>query len=418
MEQTQNLPAQSMPQTVWGLLGIHEQTFNTALSPIAQGWLSLAANKVIVFDKLKRDELAIQSHLAGIEKLSNVSDATPDETVKNNLEVVQSSLERAKKLFDESKESRLAFTKTIEDKLISPAMEFEKRSTLLLEGAKNREFNLRKIVNDRNSASAMKQTEHANFEAHIKNEYFRIAAKYRTDLETLIFNAYKTALQQRQPLDQIEKYKQTIVTMMGEIKLDSFRRFERQIVSNEHGQALLDVNGNPVYKYTSDAEAMEIFGRVKKYDATNDLIVAKNTLENKFAMYAHDLQNADAAIAAQQNAFNSTITAIDSDAQIEQSTNKLVASAAVGTIVTSGNAKIKTKMDVVPENSEQWEMAVLNSYIKNFVDCQQFITAKERKNRKLDQFATALGKLASARNQTSIVPGAVYPGLTLMKIEK
>lgn len=366
------------------------------LSPIAIGWLNLAATKVITFGQLQKDELAVQSHLAGIKQLCANPDGKPDATLADNLSIVQKSLGIATSLSAESKARRLSFTNQIAEKLIAPAMEYEKRSTALIESAQADELGLRKIVSARQSSGQVKETEKANLTAHIKNEHFRIAAKYRLDLETIIFNAYKAALEQKQTPDQIPEYKTTIRAMLADVKLDLFVRFNRA--------------------HVTDAEALAIFQSVPAYDATNDLITAYNTLENKFAMYSHDLQNSAPAIQAQADALKQTTAAVQQEIAMETSTNNLMAGAA--TMTVSGSAKVKMKMDVVEENSEAWEMAVISSYIKNFMACQAHIQAKERKNRKLSQFATALGKLATEQRKTSVVPGAVYDGLTLMVVEK
>lgn len=382
-------------KTPWEILGIAAPTWET-LSPISQGWLTQASKRVILFENMTRDETAVQNQLLPVMPLLTIADGLTVEKMNENLTKAKSLLAKAKELAATSKAERISFTSSITEMLFTPAMAFEKRNDERIAAASKLELDYRTATEKKNNETFAMANELAALRVHIVNEYNRIGLQYRSDLAKHIQDAYSTALRGKTPVDTIDAYKEQVVSFMKQITLSPFVRFNRL--------------------HVSDADAQKLFGEITPYNSANDFNDAIKSLNEKFAMYEHDLANAEAAIAASEKQLNEQIAEEQQNAAIEAATNTLMAN--TGTIQSSGGAKVKRTMDVVVENTESWETAVLSSYIKNFVDCQQFIKAAERANRKLSQYATALGKLATKRGQTDTTPGAVYPGLTLIEIKK
>lgn len=379
------------PQTTGEILKCDDNVINT-LSPIAQGWLLMAAKKVETFVDLERNELAIQSELKDIK--TQVSVPNPSNEL---LKTVQDSIARAKSLYATGKDQRLQFTNIIKEKLIDAAMMFEKRSDVLLAEADKNEFDFRKLVVAENAKGQNKTNELAAFKAHVQNEYSRIATQYRNTLETKITQAYSTALRsQKMNTDELERYLSVVQEFMGKVELDDFIIFK------------------PTY-LTRD-EMVSAFTEVRAYDSSDDLMSAIRNLNDTFSMYAEDLQNAEAAIKAKEQQTIQAAQQANENLEIETATNMLVSQASDLSI--TGLPKIKSKVDVVEENSDTWALSVLSAFTKNWQDCRKYLGVKQWSKLSLGQMATALGKLATDQGKVNINPGTVFSGLTLKVIEK
>lgn len=378
------------------IIGIAPEIYSQ-LPPIAQGWVGMCAVKVETFKALEHDELAIQAALNGIDALCITKEGDTVEGLTANLTKVQEILATNKTLAATSKDQRLFFTNTLDEKLMKPAMAFEKRSILLINVAELKELNLRRHVERMQAVAQHKTNEIAELKTHLINEYYRIAAKYRVELRTLVVGSYNTALDQRQDVANIKKYKETIVEFLKELQLDLFEKKTRL--------------------YVTDDEAGEIFQSVPAYDGKDDLAAAIKSLDDQFAMYAEDLQNAAAAMNAQSERLQEQNKSEAKDLEITIATNNLVSN--VGTEIDfGGSAKVKRKMDVVIENSDVWASGVMSAFQKNWDEVVKYISVKEWGNLAIKQMAAALGKLATDRGQTSTQPGKVFMALTLKVVEK
>lgn len=371
------------------------------LSPIQQGWLQLAGDRVKLFEALAKGELHIQSLLKDIDTLCVVNPGMTYEDMNANWKKVTEAIQLANDAAGSDKEQRLIFTNKINDKIIAPSMNYEKNNVALITAAKGKEFILRKAVLEKQNEGQNKEREKAELSAHITNEYFRIATKYRNDLAIMIAQAYQNALQGKTPVAQIQDYKDNIIKFMKEIKLDLFIKYNRV--------------------HVNDAEAEVIFKSIRPYTGENDLIQALNALENQFSMYAEDLKNADKAIEHSQQSTKQFVQQSEQQLTIDQGTTALMANASVATVETTGGPKVKTAVAVFEYNNETWTQAVLNNFIRNWNICRKHIGIKVWSKLTILQMSTALGKAATESGKAIDGKGNVvqlYEGLELIKLEK
>lgn len=383
-------------QTPYEIIGIAAGVFNS-LPPLAQGWLTMASVKKTVFDQLQKDELAIQEKLNSIAIPGNPNMTA--EALNAELKKIQETIAAGKSIYAESKAMRINFTNEIDERLIKAAMAFEKRSEILINEATAKELEFRKVVVAKNSEGEAKQTELNQLEAHIKNEWYRIAAKYRADLDEIITVGYTDALKQKQSPDTIGEYMEVVKQVLTQTELDGFIVFKRTLVD--------------------DAEAGKLFAGIPQYDPAADLQAAYVKLNEAFSMYAEDLKNSEAAIKEQEAALQERQQEAAQDVEITTATNNLTAHA--GGLSFSGGPAIKNKVEVLEENNETWALAVLNAFIKNWKECREFLGVRTWSKLTIGQMAVALGKLAMKQNKTGkkdLVQGAVFTGLTLKVIEK
>jgi hypothetical protein len=382
-------------QQLHELLGIPLATLNL-FGPVQQGWLQMSITKTKVFESLAANELIVQQKLLDIEKECSLKENETVESANTRLTGVQSRIKEAVSVYDTAKAERLYFTGLIEEKLIQPAMQYEKRNLVLIDNAKKHELSFREVVVKKQNEGASKALEIEQLKAHIKNEHYRIAAQYRLDCAQIIVDGYINALKQKQTKEQLPAYIKSIEKFVREVQLSPFNRFNRILID--------------------DKEAMAIFKELPAYDPAEDLKTLLETIPDKFAMYDQDLKNTEEAVKATQQQQNQLKKEINDDVIQETATNNLVSKSTSMSI--SGGAKLKTKMDVVEENNSEWALHVIKAFQKNWNECWKLLKVKTWSKLSLAQMATALGALATQNGNTSIEPGKVYDGLTLEVIKK
>lgn len=382
-------------QTPAEILGVDPGVFNS-LSPLASGWLTMAAIKVTTFNDLQADELAVQGDINKIKPLiALATEGVPYEDLKKRLADVQTALADARSTANIAKGKRLYFTNELDVKLITPAMQFEKRSEIIIKEATADELNYRIRINAIGDSATRRETERNELKTHIINEWYRVAAKYRADLAKFITDGYTTALKEKRKPKELAPYLEAIRGFMNAVELDGFIVFTRILVT--------------------DDEAMELFNSIKGYDGADDLATALKALDTQFAMYDKDLKNADAAIETATTLFNESQASADKDLKIEMATNNLNSNVGVSTVSAP---VVKRDMVVIEENSDAWASAVLGAFHKHWNDCRKFIRVATWSKLSIGQMATALGKLATENGQTSIEPGKVYTGIALQVVRK
>lgn len=364
------------------------------LTLMQMGWLEIAKKRTLLFDDMTKDELAVQQELLPVD-LAFAEGTSPDaplEKINESWNKIKSCIASAKTIADTSKGQRLEFTTMLNEGVISESMKFEKRNIALLSDANAKELQIRSALVRRQNESQGKEDEKTQLRTHIQNEYFRIAAEYRIRLEQYIADGYASALRGKMAIDVMPAYVEQIRTWMKAEVLSEFKVFSRRLVN--------------------DQEAMAIYKSIPPYVQGNDLIMALNKLENKFSMYANDLANPDAALQVNAEDALQTMSTITEEAEVAASTNELMNQAGSLTVATSGSATVKTKKEVVAENTDLWAKAVIQNFVTNWNVCRQYIKIKEWSNLKIDQMAAALGKLATDQ------PSIKLPNLALKEIEK
>lgn len=335
------------------------------------GWLKLAEMKSTLFTGLQNGELSIQATLKDVSETASLPD-------------IQTAIKTAKAQMKSDQEARKGFTGLIEEKLTSPAMAFEKRNAAAIAAAEVTELTVRKRESAKAQEVALLAQEVAQFQAHIQNEYYRIAATYRQQLAYIINNAYTQSLKNKSLAD--------IIGMEATLQAQEVPKFVK------YNRVLL-----------GDEQAMKIFSSITAYNKTDDLKNAITALHYQWSMFEQDVANADAAIEATNKAAQEAAQEAQQEAAVEMATNTLLAQSEF-TAIPEG-PKVKKTMQVEVVNSEAWAKAVLANFIKNWADCAALVRVKSWDKLSLAQMAAALGQLATSTGET-------FAGLSLVEVEK
>ena len=344
------------------------------LTPQQTGWVKLSDIKSALFDELQRAELAVQDYVNGIDG--------------NPLDVIQHNIKSAKQVMADAKAKRLEFTRMIDEKLITPTMEFEKRMAANIEVAAAIELDARKKAAEDAQSQQAYANEAAALKAHIVNEWFRIAAEYRFELERITLESYQNCLKDKQPVHSIPAMVQNMKLILDEWKLPEFQRFER--------------------KHVKDSHAKEIFDSIEKYNPADDLQTAKNNVSAVWSTYANDLANADAAIESIDQHKKLAEMALHVEIDLETSTNALIAEAETLIVETP---KVKKELKIVAEETEQWAKTIVSNFVRLWPYCNKFVRVKSWQKLTIGQMADALAKHI---NET----GNAIPGIQTEEICK
>ena len=330
------------------------------LDAIQKGWLTFGHLKVTTFDALEKDELAVQQALLDFDKITDLADA-------------QEKLKEAKGIASESEGRRLYLTNMIRDKLTVPAMAFEKRNAILIEQAEKHELTLRKAASAKEESEGAKQREEKALRAHIENENFRIAAKYRQDLEVLVLESYRNALKNKTPVKEIKAYCKSIEGFLKDVKLDKPVKYERVHVSKE--------------------EAIAINATIPAYKSADDLASAISSIKETFAMYAEDLKNRSKAIKRTEEQAGDVISETEKEVTIQTSMTNLAAQAEPLVLTGGGNTKVKKKLVIVEENTAEWAVEVITQYMTNLDKAKHHIRVSLWSKLTVGQMGAALAKV-------------------------
>lgn len=325
------------------------------LTPQQNGWIKLSDIKSTLFDDLQRAELAVQDYINGIEG--------------NTLDVVQHNIKCAKQVMADAKSKRLEFTRMIDEKLINPTMEFEKRMAFNIEIGSGIELELRKQASESAQAQQLIANEAAALKAHIVNEWFRIAAQYRYELERITLESYQNCLKDKQPPHCIPTMVQDMKRIIDEWKLPEFEKFERKLIPDGH--------------------AKEIFDSIEKYNQAGDLQNAKNNVSAVWSTYSNDLANADAAIESIEKHKQVAEMAMQMDLELETATNALIAEAETLIVETP---KVKKEIKIVAEETEQWAKTIVSNFVRLWPYCNKYVRVKSWSKLTIGQMADALAK--------------------------
>ena len=336
------------------------------LTPVQNGWLKLADIKTALFNDLQSAELVVQGYTKDLERMS--------------LDEIQFNIKSAKQTFQDAKSRRLEFTRMIDEKLINPTMEFEKRMAANIEAAAAIELDARKKAAEIAEREQQYMNEFSALKSHIINEYFRIAWQYRNDLHAITIETYQNCLKSKVSIDQIEHMKTDMINILDRWKLPEFQKFERRFIPDGH--------------------AKEIFDSIEKYDPRADLQRAKNKVDEIWSTYANDLANADAAIAHLENEKAEKESQMKSEIALEAATNTLIAEAETIIIDTP---KVKKELKIVVVESEQWAKTIVANFVRLWPYCNKFVRVKSWSKLTIGQMADALAKHI---NETgNIIPG-------------
>jgi hypothetical protein len=344
------------------------------LTPIQSGWIKLADIKTSLFDELQRAELAVQDYMNGIEG--------------NPLDVVQHNIKSAKQVMADAKSKRLEFTRMIDEKLITPVTAFEKRMAEQIEQATAIELEMRKQAAENAEKQQAIANETAALKAHIVNEWFRIAAQYRHELERITLESYSNCLKEKHPPHSIPAMVQDMKRILNEWKLPEFQKFERKLIS--------------------DGLAKEIYDSIEKYNPADDLQTAIKNISVIWSTYSNDLANADVAIESIEKHKQIAEMAFEMDLEFETATNALIAEAETLIVETP---KVKKEIKIKVDETEQWAKTIVSNFIRLWPYVNQYVRVKSWTKLTIGQMADALAKHI---NET----GNVIPGIETIEVCK
>jgi hypothetical protein len=344
------------------------------LTPIQSGWIKLADIKTALFDELQRAELAVQDYMNGIEG--------------NPLDVVQHNIKSAKQVMADAKSKRLEFTRMIDEKLITPATAFEKRMAEQIEQATAIELEMRKQAAETAGKQQAIANETAALKAHIVNEWFRIAAQYRHELERVTLESYSNCLKNRVPSDKLQAMTSDMEIILNAWNLPEFQKFERKLVS--------------------DGLAKEIYDSIEKYNPANDLQTAIKNISVIWSTYSNDLANVDVAIESIEKHKQIAEMAFEMDLEFETATNALIAEAETMIVETP---KVKKEIKIKVDETEQWAKTIVSNFIRLWPYVNQYVRVKSWTKLTIGQMAEALAKHI---NET----GNVIPGIETIEVCK
>jgi len=332
------------------------------LTTIQQGWLKLAEIRIDLFDRLRLDELACQAELKQFQELP--------------LDKMQSALKSAKFNLSEAKRKRLDFTRMIDDKLSTPSMEFEKRMAAMIDEASKFELAARLDIESKAKESQLHANEVALYKAHIINEWTRIAHEYRSNLQKMIDSSYINCIKAKNPVEQVDAMVSDLQSIMSKFDLSSFVKFQRMFIT--------------------DQEALDIFHSIDKYEPTNDLAYYQTLVNDRFAMYGHDLANEESLAKLEQEQ-RIRVSQAEQELQADIATNTLIAQAETLIVDTP---KVKREIKIVVVESEAWAMAVMTNFIKNWQYVNKYVKVKSWAKLSIGQMAEALAKHISETGET------------------
>ena len=344
------------------------------LTPVQSGWIKLADIKTALFDELQRAELAVQDYMNGIEG--------------NPLDVVQHNIKSAKQVMADAKAKRLEFTRMIDEKLITPATAFEKRMAEQIEQAAAIELEMRKQAAENAQKQQAIANETAALKAHIVNEWFRIAAQYRHDMERITLESYQNCLKSKQPVESIPNMIHDMKSILDNWKLPEFQKFERKLVS--------------------DGLAKEIYDSIEKYNPADDLETAIKNISVIWSTYSNDLANVDVAIESIEKHKQIAEMAFEMDLEFETATNALIAEAETMIVETP---KVKKEIKIKVDESEQWAKTIVSNFVRLWPYVNQYVRVKSWTKLTIGQMADALAKHI---NET----GNVIPGIETIEVCK
>lgn len=339
------------------------------LTQLQQGWLKMSQIKKLSFDELQRMELELQA-------------IVKDMATHGVLAEVQDAIKKGNAKLGELKDCRLRFTRLLDEKLITPSMEFEKRSGELMAPIISHELQLRIKASEKANEKAAYDREVALFKAHITNEYYRIAAEYRVKLKNEYAKQHISALEARMPVAGVKDLVAKIKQFLPTIPLPIFIKFQRTLIA--------------------DADAMPIFKAIPAYTGQKqDLEQSFKDVDVLFATYAQDIANADAAIKAQVEDNAQYEREISDALAVESATNNLIAQGS-NSLTLTGGAKLKKSLVAVIDNTEANAIAIVAGFMKNWAAAKSYLKVKSWDKLSIGQMAEALGKLKTDNNDLQI----------------
>jgi predicted metal-dependent hydrolase len=148
--------------------------------------------------------------------------------------------------------------------------------------------------------------------------------------------------------------------------------------------------------FITDQEALDIFHSIDKYEPSNDLAYYQTLVNDRFAMYGHDLANEESLTKLLQEQ-QLRVSQAEQELKADIATNTLIAQAETLIVDTP---KVKREIKIVVIESEAWAMAVMTNFIKNWQYVNKYVKVKSWAKLSIGQMAEALAKHISETGET------------------
>ncbi len=233
------------------------------------------------------------------------------------------------------------------------------------------ELSEREKANKKVLEQSAKNNEIAAFNAHVKNEYYRLAAGYSAGLNKIIHDAHVMCLTQKTPVDNVHVAISAAKSAMLLEKPGLMQKFNRT--------------------HITDPEAQALFAACHKPDWAGIFKEASEALTEKFSMYAHDLAAADVVVQQATIDFNAQAVQASNELAQVQAATVLTESAFVLTATPEGLKPITevSKIAIV-DDSQAWVVAIMAAFMGNFQKCFPTLRVKKYSQITIQQMAAAL----------------------------
>lgn len=340
-------------------------------------WNLVGRGKGTMDGRLQKASLALQGILAGYETKDQAS--------------LEAALKAYKKEYAAMIETRKGFTKFLDaakDQCLKVERAYDPLKYEVYLKAEAREFELRKNAVTAASATTDKATETANFKTFVENEYLDIADDYRHSLRCLIHQTYIACLSARTPADKVQGAVNTCVAAMQATKPRVMNKFDRKLLTNE--------------------EALPIFKGIRPPNYGNIYQEMIKELQDKFALYANDLPNAEAICVKQTELFKAAVEKSRAQSESAKSANALVNTATAMTAAPAGMKGVtETTQIKIIDDSWAWVIRIDAAFAANFEACKDKVRNKKLSGLTVAQKAAALD-----------AAGVQVEGVEYEKIEK
>lgn len=326
----------------------------------AQTWQLIGRAKAAMDDGLQKRELVISSTLTGFDKMP--------------LKDLVDALVKYRAQHGEMVDFRKKFTKHLDDcvtRCMAVEKKYDPKANPDFIAANKRQIELRDAEQKKQDATLLKANEAANLKAHITNQYHILVTAYAHELDKIIHQAHKDSLTARMAPDGVPKVIEIAKSAMLAVKLPPVVKFECAYHTAEEKVV--------ISKTVPQPKLQEYF---------NQKVAALN---EKFSMYANDLEAADKVIELEDLNFSANTAQQQADLIQQTAATSLAASATVVIEQTPGFKPLTTASKIVVQtDSQEFVITIMKEFLKNFQKCIMFVRVKDYSRLTILQMCSAL----------------------------
>lgn len=323
-------------------------------------WNLIGQGKLVVDQQLQQCALGLQQILVGFDKMEAIA--------------LGKALEQYRRDHKAMIETRKGFTRYLDlaaDQCMKLEREYDPKTNETYQLAAKLELNLREAAQKKVQEQNAKAQETANFNAHYKNEWYRLDMAYRTELNNIVHNAYIACLKSNTPVDRVDIAVRAAQSALNSAVPPVLVKMQRVLVN--------------------DAEAAQLFAAIPKPNFEAIHKEYSDKLIEKFSLYANDLEAAENVIPAEEIAFGKEAAEAQQQAAQQIAATTIAETASVSFIAPEGLKPITETTKIVLESkSEAWVVAIAASFLANFQRCFPFVRVKDYGNLNINQMAAAL----------------------------